>query len=285
MSKPSDLHESLQDTLTKEELEELPTSFDIVGDIAILKLPDSLLDKKEEIGKGLMEVHGHLSTVLLQTSPVSGEYRTRDLEIIAGESKTETVHREHGCSFKVDLSKAYFSPRLAHERFRIAKKVKTDEVVTNMFAGVGCYSVLIAKHAQPEKVYSIDKNSAAVEYMKENIRTNKTSATVIPIEGDAREAIEEHLQGVSDRVLMPLPEFARDFFDAAIQTLKSEGGIIHFYDYGEEPDPFESSLEFARENVEDREIKVREKNIVRSYAPNLYHVVLDLELSTTEKQE
>lgn len=282
MSGPENLHEALQDTLSEEELEELGTSFDIVGDIAIIKLSDSLLGKKGEIGRGLMKVHGHLNTVLRQTSPVNGEYRTRDLEVIAGEPKTETFHKEHGCSFKVDLSEVYFSPRLAHERFRIAKKVKPGEVVTNMFAGVGCYSILIAKHAEAEKVYSIDKNSKAVEYMRENIRRNKTSATVVPIEGDARDAIEEHLQGVSDRVLMPLPDFAKDFFDSAIQTLKSEGGIIHFYDYGEEPDPFGPSLEFARRDAKGRGMEVREKRIVRSYAPDLYHVVLDLELGGAE---
>lgn len=282
MSGPKNLREALQDTLTEGELEELGTSFDIVGDIAIIKLSDSLLGKKEEIGGGLMKVHEHLNTVLRQTSPVSGEFRTRDLEVIAGEPKTETVHKEHGCSFRVDLSEVYFSPRLAHERFRIAKKVEPGEVVTNMFAGVGCYSILIAKHAEPEKVYSIDKNPKAAEYMRENIRRNKASATVVPIEGDARDAIEEHLRGVSKRVLMPLPEFARDFFNVAIQTLKSEGGIIHFYDYGEEPDPFRSSLEFARQNAKSRGMEVKGKRIIRSYAPNLYHVVLDLELGKAE---
>ncbi|KXB06228.1 hypothetical protein AKJ53_00985 [candidate division MSBL1 archaeon SCGC-AAA382F02] len=278
MSEPRNLQEALADELSEEELQQVGTSFDIVGDIAVIKLADSLLEKKEKIGKALMEVHGHLSTVLMQTSPVKGEYRTRDLEVIAGKEKTETTHKEHGCSFKVDLSKVYFSPRLAHERFRIAQQVESGEVVTNMFAGVGCYSILMARHADPEKVYSIDKNSDAVEYMRDNIRINKVSDVVIPIEGDARNVIEEHLQEKSDRILMPLPEFARDFFDAALQSLKPKGGIIHFYDYGEEPQLFQPSFNFVQNNSSSREVDLLEKRVVRSYGPNLYHVVLDLDL-------
>lgn len=272
------MKDALEDDLSKEEFEEVPTSFDVVGDIAVIKIPDPLLEKKELVGEALMKVQGNVNTVLHQTSPVSGEFRTRDLEVIAGEDKTETTHKEFGCTFKVDLAKMYFSPRLGHERNRIAKKVKSGEIVTNMFAGVGCYSVLIAIHSDPEKVYSIDKNEHAVEYMRENIRINKIGEKVVPIQGDARQVIKEHLQGKSDRVLMPLPEFARDFLDSAFQTLKSEGGIIHFYDYGEEPDLFEPSLNFVKKQSNDRPIELKDKRIVRSYGPNLYHIVLDLEI-------
>lgn len=278
MDRPKNLKEALREDLTEEELEELGTSFDIVGDIAILKLSEKLLDKKKRIGKALMEVHGNLSTVLRQTSPVSGEFRTRDLEVIAGEHKTVTEHKEHGCVFRVDLAKVYFSPRLAHERFIIAQKVNPGEVVTNMFAGVGCYSIVIGRHAEPEKVYSIDKNSDAVSYMRHNIRVNKLGDVVIPIEGDAREAIDEYIGGKSDRVLMPLPEFGREFFDSALEALKPEGGIIHFYDYGEEPDLFKPSFDFIKSASRGRSVKLRDKRVVRSYAPNLYHVVLDLEV-------
>ncbi|KXA90627.1 hypothetical protein AKJ57_04005 [candidate division MSBL1 archaeon SCGC-AAA259A05] len=280
MDRPKNLREALRDDLSEDELEELGSSFDIVGDIAILKLPDSLLDKKQRIGEALMQVHGNLNTVLRQVGPVKGELRTRDLEVIAGESKTETTHKEYGCLFKVDLARVYFSPRLSRERFRVAQKVRAGEVVTNLFAGVGCYSILIAKHSDPEKVYSIDKNSVAVEYMRHNVRVNKTGGTVVPVEGDARAVVEEHLHGEADRVLMPLPDFARDFFDVAVETLGPEGGIVHFYDYGEEPDLFEPSLKFIREAVPGKGIELRDKEVVRSYAPRLYHVVLDLEIKS-----
>lgn len=270
------MKEALRGDLTEEELEKVGTSFDVVGDIAIIKFPDELRDKKKIIGKALMKVHGNVNTVLRQTTPVDGEFRTRDLEIIAGEEKTETVHTEYGCSFKVDLDKVYFSPRLSNERFQIAKKIQEGEIVTNMFAGVGCYSILIAKHSDPEKVYSIDKNPPAVEYMKHNVRINKVGGTVVPVEGDARDIIEKHLAQKSDRVLMPLPEFGRDFLDVAVESLKPRGGIVHFYDYGEDPDRFGPSLDFVKKEIPDRKVELRDKRTVRSYAPELYHIVLDL---------
>jgi len=270
------LKDVLKDELDEDEKEDIPTSFDVVGDIAVIKIPDSLIDKKHLIGESLLKVQGNVNTVLRQKSPVSGEFRTRGLEVIAGEEKTETTHKEYGCSFDVDLEEVYFSPRLAHERNRITQKVEDGEVITNMFAGVGCYSILAAVNSNPEKVYSIDKNEKAVEYMKRNIRKNKVGDKVIPVKGDARDVIDEYLIGKSDRVLMPLPEFARDFIDYAVKTVKPEGGVIHFYDYGEEPEVFEPSFEFIKDLDIDRSVELKDKAIVRSYAPNLYHVVLDL---------
>lgn len=278
MTEPSNLKQALEDDLSEEELKDLGTSFDMVGDIAVIKLPDSLLPKKNRVGEALMEVHGNLKSVLLQTGPVEGEFRTRDLEHIAGESETETIHKEHGCSFKVDLEKVYFSPRLANERMSIAEQVEPGETVVNMFAGVGCYSILIARHSNPEKVYSIDKNPVAVEYMRENIKMNKVSGTVVPVKGDARAVIKEYLSNEANRVLMPLPEFARDFFDVALKALSPERGIIHFYDYGEEPDIFAPSFQFAKGAVKGKKVELLDKRKVRSYAPNLYHVVLDLQV-------
>ncbi|MFP4005476.1 MAG: class I SAM-dependent methyltransferase [Candidatus Hadarchaeia archaeon] len=276
MTEPKNLKEALKDELTQDELKELGSSFDIVGDIAVLKLSDKLLPKKERIGEALMDVHGNISTVLRQTGPVSGEFRTRELEVIAGEERTETEYTEYGCTYKVDLAKAYFSPRLARERYRIAEKVEEGEIITNMFAGVGCYSIMIAKHGNPEKVYSIDKNPSAFDYMKKNVRINKVGDMVLPIKGDSRAAIEEHLEESSDRVLMPLPEFARDFLGYALKALKQDGGVVHFYDYGEKPDLFRPTLDFVREQVSDWRVELNDRSVVRSYAPNLYHVVLDL---------
>ena len=91
-----------------------------------------------------MQTHKRIKTVLRQASPVSGDFRLRKLEWIAGERKTETVHKEYGCILKVDLGKCYFSPRLSYERNRIAHQVQPGEVMVNMFAGVGSYSIVIA---------------------------------------------------------------------------------------------------------------------------------------------
>jgi tRNA (guanine37-N1)-methyltransferase len=271
------LREVLRGKLGEEKLKKV-RAFDMVGDIAVIKLPDELLSKRHLIGKAVMEVHPSLRTVLLQTSPVKGEFRTREVQVIAGGPRTETSHRESGCEFKVDLARVYFSPRLAHERMRIATQVKQGEAVANLFAGVGCYSIIIAKRGNPSVVYSVDKNPVAFEYMRENIRINKVGDKVVPILGDAREVVKNQLAGKVDRVLMPLPELARDFFDTALAALKQEGGVVHFYDFGEEPDPFAKSSDFVRREGEKRGLKIEvlNKRKVRSYATRCYHVVLDV---------
>jgi tRNA (guanine37-N1)-methyltransferase len=274
------LREELEGILSREELAKL-RAFDLVGDIGILRLPPELLPKKREIGEALLRVHRHLRTVLLQVSPVSGEFRTRRLEVVAGEPRTETLHRESGCVFRVDLEKVYFSPRLAHERMRIARQVREGEEVTNLFAGVGCYSIVMARHSGARRIYSIDKNPEAFRMMCENIRINRVGDRVFPFLGDAREVVASQLRGKADRVLMPLPEAARQFVGTALEALKEEGGVVHFYDVGEDPDPFSPSLRFLEREVGGRgwSLRVMERRLVRSYGPGIYHVVLDLLLS------
>jgi len=278
--KPKNIRETLRGELTDEELAQL-RAFDIVGDVAVVKIPEKLLPKKHAIGQALLQVHTHLRTVLNQVGPVSGEFRTRELEVIAGEPSTEATHHESGCAFKTDLAQVYFSPRLAHERLRIAKLVGRGEVVTNLFAGVGCYSIVIAKHSGASKVYSIDKNPVAFKYMAENIRVNKVGDRVVPILGDACDVVERQIAGKSDRVLMPLPELAREFFDVALRALKPAGGVVHFYDLGQAPDIFSPSLDFARHAAAEKNFKVEMmgSRAIRSYAPRCHHIVLDLSIS------
>ncbi|MDH5443683.1 MAG: class I SAM-dependent methyltransferase family protein [Hadesarchaea archaeon] len=277
---PRNLREALRGQMPDEELKQV-RAFDIVGDIAVVKIPEKLLPKKQLIGQALMQVHHHVRTVLNQTTPVRGEFRTRKLEVIAGAPRTETTHREGGCSFKVDLAKVYFSPRLATERLRVTEQIKPGEVVVNLFAGVGCYSVLIAKHSEAIKIYSIDKNPAAVNYMRENTRINKVGARVVSILGDARDVVETRLMGKADRVLMPLPELAREFFEVALLALKPEGGVVHFYDFGNEPELFGPSLKFVRAAAatKGKKVELLGSRAIRSYATRVYHIVLDLKIT------
>ncbi|MCP8322123.1 MAG: 50S ribosomal protein L11 methyltransferase, partial [archaeon] len=199
-----DLKEHLADTLTPEELEFLYKSYDVIGDIAVIRVPGPLKKHTKLIAKSIMQINKSVKTALLQVAPVSGDLRLRKLKWIIGEKRTETLHREYGCLFKVNLTECYFSPRLSFERMRVAQLVQAEEVVVNMFAGVGCYSVIIAKHSKAEKVYSIDINPVAVKYIEDNARLNKVDDRVVSVEGDAKVVIAEKLHNTADRVLMPL---------------------------------------------------------------------------------
>ncbi len=258
-------------------------SYDIVGDIAVIRVPEPLKRRSKIIAEAVMQSHKRLKAVWRQTSSVSGNFRLRGLELVLGERKTEAVHNEYGCVFKVDLEKCYFSPRLAYERMRIARQVRPNETILNMFAGVGCYSIIIAKHSKPKKIFSIDTNSSAIQYMRENIKLNRVEETVVPVQGDSKKVIEERLQNIADRIIMPLPEKAYEYLDYAVMALKPTGGWIHYYDFehakkGENP-------------IEKTELKASEKlhtlgasfavefgRIVRTTGPNWYQVVLDIQV-------
>src|SRR5271169_522164 len=139
------LKESLRGVLDPAEIAELSSAFDLVGDIAIIKIPDALRSKQELIGEQILHHMKNVTTVLRQSSDVQGEFRTRDLELIAGEEKFETIYKESNCRFKVNLRGVYFSPRLSTERLRITELVREGELIFNMFAGLGTFSFIIAK--------------------------------------------------------------------------------------------------------------------------------------------
>jgi len=167
-------------------LSDAAESYDLIGDIAEIRVPVNLDFKKQCVAQAIMQTQKCVKAVFRQVGGVSGEFRLRRLEWILGEKRTETVHKESGCLFRVDLEKCYFSPRLSFERMRIAKLTQPNEVAVNMFAGVGCFSVLIAKFGGARKVFSVDLNPVAVDFMRENVRLNRFSDRVVPILGDAK---------------------------------------------------------------------------------------------------
>jgi len=271
----------LQDKLEPHELELLSKSYDIVGDVAIIRVSEALIPRVQTIAEAILQTQKHVKTVLRQVSPVSGDFRTRELEWIAGEKKTETVYKEFGCLFRVDLEKCYFSPRLSYERMRIARLVQPEEVVVNMFAGVGSYSIVIAKHSRPEKIYSIDINPIAIQFLKENVRLNRVERQVVPILGDAKEKIERRLRNIADRVIMPLPEKAFEYLDSAVLALRPKGGFIHYYDF-EHFAKGESFLEKTGRKVSEKlrrlgvNFEILSSRIVRTTGPNWHQVALDI---------
>jgi tRNA (guanine37-N1)-methyltransferase len=230
-----------------------------------------------------MKRHRNIRTVLLQTSPVSGDLRLRRLKYVAGENKTTTVHREFGYAFSVDLAKCYFSPRLSHERMRIAKLVESGETVVNMFAGVGCFSIVIAKYANPAKVFSIDVNPAAVQFIQENVRLNRLYGRIVPLLGDSKELVNSRLQRVADRVLMPLPEKAIECMPYALSALKASGGWIHYYGL-EHAKKAESPAEKAKVRVTEAldalgvDFEVPFVRVVRSTGPNWFQLAADVHI-------
>jgi len=277
----------LADKLEPQQLKQIYRTYDIVGDIAVVRVPEAQRHISKLIAEAIMSTHREVKSVWRQVSSVSGVHRLRGLEFLLGEKTAETLYMEHGCVYKTDLRKAYFSPRLSYERLRIAKLIQPEEVVLNMFAGVGCYSIAIAKHSQPLRVYSADVNPCAVQYLRENIRLNRAENVVVPIQGDAKKVTEQQLQNVADRVLIPLPERAYEYLDCAMLALKPAGGWIHYYGF-EYANKKENAVKKAETKVSEkmgklcREFQVEFGRIVRPIGPRWYQVVLDIHVKNID---
>ena len=273
------LKKTLESILTLKESDELISAFDQIGSIIIVRIPESLLSKKRIIGETLLDEVKIAKSVFYQASAVEGDFRTRNLEILAGEDNTRTEYKEFGCRFIVDVENAFFSPRLSTERERIANLIQNGEIMTNMFAGVGMFSIMAAKKKKCI-VYSLDINPVASNLCEENTKLNQLAGKVISINGDATKIIKEKLMNKSDRTLMLLPERSDEFLESAINTTK-DGGIIHYYSHIH-ADKKSNASKLSEEHylqVTPVRSEILDSKIVRAVGPRYYQTVVDVKIS------
>ena len=259
---------------------------EIIGDIAIIRRPFNYpIEKLKVLAENLIKYLPYVKSIWLATSEVKGEYRLRDFIHLAGEPRSTTMYKEHGCAFKVDIKSVYVSPRLGYEHIRIAKQVKSGEIVINMFAGAGLFSILIAKYSKPKKVISIDINPKAIELMRENAKINNVEDVVEIIQGDAGKVIENYYC-LANRVLMPLPELCYKYLPKAIKALKPHRGYIHVYDFISNVNKRLKAIQKAKDKYEKRlssidgvkDFSIVFARVVRSAGPKKYQVALDIEI-------
>lgn len=275
LTETMNLKQRLADKLTAKELEEAPRSYEVIGDIAIVKIADELESKKELIASEIKAQQKRIKTVLNKTEKRTGEFRTASYEILLG-NETETVHKEHGCRYKLDPTQVYFSERLGKDRERVMKQVEPGETIHALFAGVGPYPILIASKKDVERIYAIEKNPRAYKYLRENVMLNDVTETVKPLKGDIRDILPE-LDIKADRTLMPLPKGGSDFLELASNYTKAEG-TIHYYAFLEEEMMDKDYVE--REQLSDYPLQVMQLEECGSYAPGVHRVRIDLKLTS-----
>ncbi len=250
----------------------LPSSFDIIGDICIIKLADELQPYSRNIGEAILKANSNLKVVTLDGG-VKGEFRTRDISIIAGERRTTTIHKEFGLRLEMDIASVYFSPRLSGERRRVADLVENDEIILDMFAGVGPFSIMIARDKKAKEIHDIDINPDAIVYLEKNIMLNKVE-NVSHYLGDARSVI----CGLpnADRIIMNLPHSSLDFLGTGLDMLQP-GGIIHLYLITENEELEDISVKIT-EMAESfgHPVKIGAKKMVHTYSPTSGLYVFDL---------
>ncbi|MGM0448374.1 MAG: class I SAM-dependent methyltransferase [Methanobacteriota archaeon] len=248
-------------------------SLERLGDIVIVDEADD--ERAREIADAVMASDIPCETVLNRASPIEGELRVRRWDVLAGNG-TETVHREYGHEFALDVAAVYFSPRLATERHRVVEQVEAGESAVDMFAGVGPYAVPMASRGA--EVVACDLNERAVEYLRENAARNGVAEGVTTVAGDVREIADEYAD-TADRLVMNLPHSADEFLDTAV-ALAGDDCAVHYYDIQHEDDPFGPGRRAIEAAAGDAyAVDVETERVVRSYAPHEYNVCLDVRLT------
>jgi len=233
------LKDSLSGVLTAEEQQALIGSYDIVGDIAIIIIPETLKACERLIANAILAGNRRIKVVAKRAGVYGGEFRTIPLSILAGENRKETEVREFGIRLRLNPERVYFSVRSGNERRRIASLVTPGESVLVLCSGVAPYPLAISRFSLAKVIVGIEKNPEAHGYALQNLQLNKKLRNIILYLGDAG-AIIPILSECFDRVVMPLPTMAETFLADALRILKP-GGYLHFYDL-QRPDCFADSF-------------------------------------------
>jgi tRNA (guanine37-N1)-methyltransferase len=267
---PHNFSELLEGELTNEEIENLRTSFDTIGDIVILEIPDELQDRKQKIGDAALKFTKR-KAIYMKKSAIKGTTRIRDLEFLSGIDDSVTIHKEHGARLKLDVRKVYFSPRLATERKRVMESVCDGEKILDMFCGIGPFPIVIARNKNAD-ITAVDINEEAIKYLNENIRLNKLKGSIRTCCGDVRE-VSKSFNCKFDRIIMNLPGLAYTFLDVAVDLIE-DGGIINYYEFS---DSYEQGIKRLRKACAEAECEVEIINTrkVKSTSPGEWHMAID----------
>lgn len=274
------LREMLQEEFSDEELSLLPRGFQTIGTNIILRLNEDILDKKKLIGDAYLELLPKVKGVYLNSGRIEGRFREPEkIEFLTGVDNPEVVHKEHNVKYKFDITKVMFSKGNINERKYLAQLVKKGELIVDMFAGIGYFSLPIAKNAQPSKIYSIELNPISYHYLVENVRLNKLEDIVFPIQGNCKDKVLElYNSGIrADRVIMGVFPAPKDYILEALLLLKDSGTIYHYEGVSLKEEMhllFEEFYEIV--NAQDLSSELLEQRIVKSYGPHSFHIVNDI---------
>lgn len=254
---------------------DLPRGYFLVGRILVLRLKPSLYKYRKEIGKACMKILPYVHSVVLEKG-IEGIYRKPKIEVIAGckcHPEAQTILKEHGCQFLIDISKVMWSKGNKFERQRITKLAKPKEIIVDMFAGIGYFSIFLAKRVR--KVYSIDINPVSIEFLRKNVWLNNVENKVEILQGDCRK-FSSFLENTADRVLMGYLHDTEKFFSHALRIAK-KNAVIHFHRIlkVEEIEKMERKL---MNTAKKEKVKIKFLGFVKvkSYAPKVWHIVFDI---------
>jgi len=264
--------------LTSDQRKILPAGYQRIGHIVILNLRPEIIHLAPEIANILIKEYKYVRTVCLRKDSVKGELRKPSVDWVAGDKSTVATHTENGCRYRFDVTRVMFSKGNLSERSRIPPLVNPGETVVDLFAGIGYFSLPIAVHSDAKRIYSIELNPTSFGYLRENIQLNRIM-NITPILGDCRKVL---MGDVADRVVMGYLPKTYEYLPAAFEALKPEGGIIHYHDTFPKGELWEKPVDY----LDTRGFRygytlkrMHHKTVVKEFAPNVFHVVVDAEFS------
>lgn len=265
-----DLSAALEDLIPESLFCLLPRGWFILGEVIIVKIHPRLRDYESHIGDALLHYYPRCSTVLADEG-ISGQLRQPVRRTIIGNS-SRTTHKENGVVFHLDARRVMFSPGNLRERMRMSR-LGQGEVVVDMFAGIGYFSIPMAVHSRPRRVLAIELNPQSYQFLCQNIEANGVQDIVQPILGDC--ALETP-QGIADRVLMGMVQVTNRYLETGIAALKP-GGTLHYH----QTIPSWQFPEAAVEEVKDaalamgRRAEILKCKRVKKFSPGVVHAVID----------
>lgn len=248
----------------------LPLKWEFVGDIAILKMNPALNPWQSEIGRSYAQALD-VSTICVDRGGVRGEFRQPRMEVIFGQ-QTESMRLENGIRYLFDVTKVMFASGNVDERERMARLDCQGETVLDMFAGIGYFTLPIAKFAKPHKVVACEKNPESYDYLLRNIALNRVEDKVLPVLGDNRDLPNE---AFAHRILMGYVHHTKEFLPKALKLLLPDG-MLHYHENYYVHEARESVDRDIAQACGGRSYDILNLREVKSYAPSVSHYVADI---------
>ena len=254
----------------------LPKKWELLGDVLLMKIPPELEELKATIAEAYAGELG--AKTVLRDLGIQGDLREPNVELLFG-TQTETTYKENGILFRLDCARLMFSSGNVDERIRMASIAGEGEVVVDMFAGIGFFSLPMALHSRPKRIYALELNPVAFQYLGQNIQLNHVEDIVNPVLGNNRDF---ECENIADRVVMGYLEDTHRYLPKALDILKDEGGVIHYHEKCPNEILETRPLERVRKEVEKKgkSMELIGMKNVKSYAPGVSHVVLDVKVKT-----
>ena len=261
----------LESKLSAEEINLLPSSYQTLGNICVIKLPKELRKHNDLIGKKILENFWQFKSVYA-IERVTGEFRQPRIELIAGIAQKEIIVRENNCLFYLNPEIIMYSQGNHQEKKRMMQLVgDKPQLIVDMFAGIGYFTAPIAKQNPNCSIVAIEKNPEAFAYLEKNIRANYLQ-NITPLLGDCKKVLQNKNISKADRILMGLIPSCKKFIPAAMK-ISRKGTVLHYHGLVREGKEYVLLNDFG-----DYKVKLLNTNIVKSYKPHVNHVVLDLEV-------